>query len=71
MSLWHEHAMADARWADLRREADIRHARRRRPVGASARMHTGPRMEPGFALRERVGILLVEAGLHLITVGRG
>ena len=71
MSFWHEHAMVDARQAELRRDADTRHARHRRPAAASVRTHTGSRAEPGFALRERLGILLVEAGLHLITVARG
>ena len=47
MSLWHEHAMADARQADLRRDADIRHARHRRPVGASVRRTRAPGRSPG------------------------
>jgi hypothetical protein len=69
MSFWREHSLADARRAELRRQAEARHLiSHGRPTIASVRTRVGTRSESFPALRQRLGILLVEAGLHLITV---
>ena len=49
------------------RQAELRHAARRPRTGPAA--ETGP--GPGRGVRHRLGILLVEAGLHLITRAEG
>jgi hypothetical protein len=69
MSFWHEHSLADIRQAELRRQADARHRiSHGGPTIASVRTRVGTRSRSTPALRQRLGILLVEAGLHLITV---
>jgi hypothetical protein len=62
MSLWHEHALADAHHADLRRQAE-----HRRLATASGPAGTGRRRALASRLEQRLGMLLVETGLHLIT----
>jgi hypothetical protein len=72
MSFWHEHSLADARQAELRRQAEARHRTANgRPAIASVRSRVGTRPKSTPVLRQRLGILLVEAGLHLITVTDG
>ncbi len=71
MSLWHQQALADIRQAELRRQAELHHDRHRRPTGASGRTHVGTEPDRTPTLRQRLGILMVEAGLHLITVSDG
>ncbi len=62
MSLWHEHALADVHRADLRRQAEHRHL-----ATASIPAGTGRGRALAGRVQQRLGILLVETGLHLIT----
>ena len=61
MSLWHDHALADARHADLCRQAEQRHR-----AGVNRLARTRRRTSPKWRLQQRVGMFLVETGLHLI-----
>jgi hypothetical protein len=73
MSFWHEHSLADAHRAELQRQAEVRHraAHRRTAIGPVRWTRVGARSESAPTVRQRAGILLVEAGLHLITVTDG
>ena len=71
MSFWQQQALADIRQAELRRQAEVRRARHCRPTIASVGTRVGTAADRTPTLRHRLGILLVEAGLHLITVSDG
>ncbi len=58
MTFWHEQALVNTHLSELRRQAGDRHA-------AAVRRTTGGALRP--RLQQRLGLLLVEAGLHLIT----
>lgn len=56
-------ALAEARQADLRRQAH-------RPR-AAAPIRSRSARKPARALRQRLGLLLIEAGLHLVVRAPG
>lgn len=62
MSLWHEHAHADAHHAELRRQLERHHR-----AAACGRGRTGRRSASTWRLQQRLGVLLLETGLYLIT----
>jgi hypothetical protein len=62
MSVGQEHALADAHRAELRRRAQHRHlATSSRPARRARGRGSAPRVQ------QRLGMLLVETGLYLIT----
>jgi hypothetical protein len=63
MSFGMTSALAEAHQADLRRQA-----RRPRPA---APIRSRAARQPGRALRQRLGLLLIEAGLHLVVRAPG
>jgi hypothetical protein len=58
MTFWHEQALVETHLSELRREARDRNA-------ASGRATAGDHYRP--RLQQRLGLLLVETGLYLIT----
>lgn len=62
MSVWHQHGLADAHQAELRRQAD------QHRLAAACRPVDDPRRGASIArVQRRLGMFLVETGLHLIT----
>ncbi len=59
MTFWHQQTLVDAHLSELRRHARDRHA-------ASARAASDRRGRPP-GIQQRLGVLLVETGLYLIT----
>jgi hypothetical protein len=62
MSVWHQHALADAHQTELRQQADHHLL-----VAACRPAKTAPRGASIGRVQQRLGMLLVETGLHLIT----
>jgi hypothetical protein len=60
MTFWYEHALVETHLSELHRQAGDRHA-------AAARGTRGDREASPPRLQQRLGLLLVEAGLYLLT----
>jgi hypothetical protein len=73
MTFWHQQALVDARLSELRRQAPHSAVTRRASDHGIAlpRYHRGMgcrgELVRGARIQRRLGALLVEAGLHLMT----
>ncbi len=67
MSYWHEQALAGVRRSELAREAGVRRAAAAQRLASAQRATRDAAGPTRPNVQQRLGLLLVEAGLHLIT----